>query len=281
MAREAAQQRVDREVKNGAFRRSAAYPVLLDLDRQVLYSAAMGDVVHERLMGLFQDTFGCGLESAGAGRMALRIMESAGDVRSIEDARPFHLADPPDDDSNGVGFPPGDSCFLGREFLTWLWWRADAEEAALRLSTGDEVAVMIDRIMRLECDFARTGTTVITADGPASLPEARAALAGGKQPTRMGLIFGSRAGEFTLTLDGPKFAVSGLTLPRDDEKRDRREHIERRFEQVADAGELLNVLYELFLRRRTSSDWPRELGNMRLWASSRRVEHAPILSASA
>lgn len=266
-ARDAGRQRAEREMKNGAFRRIAAYPLLIDLDRQTVYFANLGTTANEKMTALFLDTLGCALEPVEAGRLAYRIMEAAKDVRSIEDARPFRLVRAPDShEGEATGLDAGDRGFLGKEFLTWLWWRIDADESTLRLSTGDEVAVMVDRVMRLECDFGLTGTTAITADGPANLPEAKAALGAGKQPTRMGLVFGGRAGEFSATLDGPKMEVTALALSKDEEQRDQRAAIERRFEQIADAAELIGVLFELFLRRRTASDWPRELGAMRAWA---------------
>jgi len=123
---------------------------------------------------------------------------------------------------------------------------------------------------------------VITADGPAGLPEAKAALTIGKQPTKMGLVFGGRTGEFSLVLDGRRMAVSGMVLPpsNNGDGQDLRARRERRFEQIADAAELLDVLYELFLRHRTAGTWSRELGRMRAWAANGKpCPHAHAVSA--
>jgi len=276
-ARETAQIRAEREAKNGAFRRIFAYPLLIDLDRQTVYFGNLGVGVNDKMMALFMDTFDCGLEPASADRLAYRLMQAAGGIEGVEHAKPSHLIRAPQGCEGAPDdFDTGDRGFLGKEFLTWLWFKVDSDDGALRVSTGDEIAVMIDRVLRLECDFAVTGTDVITADGPAALPEARAALTVGKQPTKMGLIFGGRAGEFSLVLDGRRMTVSSMVLPPDEDGADKDLHArrERRFEQIADAAELLDVLYELFLRRRTSGTWSRELGKMRAWVAGRKNARA-------
>jgi recombination associated protein RdgC len=242
--------------------------VLIDLDRQAVYFGNLGAAANDRLMTLFLDTFACGLEPANADRLAYRLMQS--DTDGIEHARPFHLVrEPPAQEGAPDDFDTGDRSFLGKELLTWLWFKTDTDASAFRVSSGDEVSVMIDRVLRLECDFAVSGTDVITADGPATLPESRAALTTGKQPTKMGLVFGGRAGEFSLVLEGRQMAVTGLVLPKEDRlvDEDPKSGREQRFEQIADAAELLDVLYELFLRRRTAGPWRRELGRMRAWAA--------------
>ncbi len=282
-AREAAQLRAEREAKSGAFRRMSAYPLLIDLDRQTVYFGNLGAGVSDKMMALFLDTFDCALEPAFADRLAFRLVQDAGGVDGLEHSKPFHLIrDPQGYEGAPDDFDTGDRGFLGKEFLTWLWFKIDANDAALRVKSGDEVSVMIDRVLRLECDFAMTGTDVITADGPAGLPEAKAALTIGKQPTKMGLVFGGRTGEFSLVLDGRRMAVSGMVLPpsNNGDGQDLRARRERRFEQIADAAELLDVLYELFLRHRTAGTWSRELGRMRAWAANGKpCPHAHAVSA--
>ncbi|MCK4659538.1 MAG: hypothetical protein KAV82_08460 [Phycisphaerae bacterium] len=268
-ARETAQLRADREIKTGAFRRMSAYPVLIDLDRQTVYFGNLGDAMNDRMMLLFQDTFDCALEPAAADRLAYRLMQPCGRVDSIEHAQPFHLVREPEGcEGTPDDFDTGDRSFLGKEFLTWLWFKIDTDDSLLRVSGGDEVSVMIDRVLRMECDFAMTGTDVITATGPTALPEAKAALTIGKQPTKMGLIIGSRTGEFSMVLNGRRMAVSAMRIPTDEKGNDPRARREQRFEQIADVAELLDVLYELFLRRRTAHDWSSELGQMCTWAAA-------------
>lgn len=290
LAREAARDRADKEARGGAFRRMSMVPLMIDLERRMVYLGALGTSMADKVMQLFRETFAVALEPAEVERVAGGMLTPTADDRKLENLAPMRLVPPPDGHSEGGGADfAADLSFLGKELLTWLWYQTDARDAGLRLHTGDEVTVMIDKTLRLRCDYGLTGTDVITADGPTLLPEAKAALRIGKQPTKAGLILGSPLGEFRLTLDGLRLTVSSLALPEEDEgagrgargagssgpRRARKEadqggdahaRIEQRLELVADAAALLDALFELFLRRRISGEWTAEQRAMSAWA---------------
>lgn len=267
-AKEKARLRAEQEARGGQFRRIVAYPVLIDLEHQTVYFAALSAPAADRLMQLFYDTFGRGLTPVNPEQAAGRVLERSGDARKLESLTPFVLVPPPGAAHEAATQnTAGDASFLGKEFLTWLWYHTDADEGPLKVRSGDEITVMIDKVLRMKCDFGLTGTTAITADGPANLPEARAALGSGKQPASMGLVLGSPLGEMRLTLDGPRLAVAGLVLPEDDSEDDPRARLERRFELTADAAHLLDALFEVFVLLRTGRNWPRELRSLSAWAT--------------
>ena len=267
-AKDAALLRAEQEAKDGRFRRMSSYPVLIDLEEQTVYLGTLGAAVGEKFMQLFADTFGVALEIDDPERVATRLMLAAKNSRALENLPPCHLVKPPDGAAReATDFAALDLNFLGKEFLTWLWFRTESADEPLRLQKGDEIAVMIDRVIRLKCDFGLTGADVITADSPAQLPEARAALAGGKQPTKLGLTIGCNLGEFRLTLDGPRLAVSSLVVPEDESEEDLCVRFEQRFERLADACALLDALFELFLLRRTDRAWSSELRQMSDWVT--------------
>ena len=266
-AKDAALLRAEQEAKDGRFRRMSSYPVLIDLETRTVYLGNLGSAAGEKFMQLFADTFGVALEPADPERVATRLMLAAKNSRALENLPPSRLIAPPEGaETSGTDFTALDLNFLGKEFLTWIWFRTDAADEPLRLQKGDEISVMIERVLRLKCDFGLSGADVITADSPAQLPEAKAALAGGKQPTKMGLTLGCVLGEFRLTLDGPRLTVSGLVVPEDDSEEDLRARFEQRFERLADVCDLLDALFELFLLRRTQRDWNADLKQMSEWA---------------
>ena len=271
-AKDVAVLRAEQEAKDGRYRRISSFPVLIDLETSSVYLGNLGGAVGEKFMQLFADTFGVALEPADPERVATRLLLAANNSRALENLLPSHLIRPPEgaDAALAGSF---DMNFLGREFLSWLWYQTDAEEGPLRVHGSDDVTVMIDRTICLRCDFGLTGTDTINADGPTSLPEAKAALSIGKQPVKMGLILGCPVGEFRLTLDGPRMTVSSLVLPEDEAEQDARARIEQRFELTADAADLLDALFELFLLKRTNKTWTGELRKMSKWA----VGDAPAL----
>jgi hypothetical protein len=278
LAKEAALERAAQEARAGAFRRMAAYPVLIDLEHKAVYLGNLSQGVADKLSKQFSDTFGATLAPVTPESLAGPIAERLGATRALEQLTPFVLVKPPEGVSEDEAGPVAvDLNFLGKELLTWLWYQIDAAESQLQVRSSD-IAVMIEKTLRLKCDFGLTGTDVIMTDGPAASPEARAALQVGKQPTKVGLLLGAPSGEFRLTLDGPRFGVSGLVVPEPDEQ-DVRARLEQRFELVADTASLLDGLFELFLMRRLAKTWSRELGLMSAWAAGTRAQKLRAASA--
>src|SRR5262249_51202289 len=156
--------------------------------------------------------------------LAHRLMDAGGAARSLENLTPFHLVRRPDAEGDDEGeMAADDHGFLGVEFLTWLWFKSQSQNSKLALRGDQNALVALEKSTRLVCDFGLTGTTVVTRDAPGTAPESRAAVAIGKQPTKLGLIVGGAAGEFRLTLDGARMAVSGLVLPEDVEDKPERD----------------------------------------------------------
>lgn len=275
--REKARIRADKEAAAGNFRRMATCPVLIDFKNRVLLFGNTGPTANEKLGLLFRSTFDAGIERATPAKLAMRLMTDAGHARGLEDVKPFHLVRAAVGGEDGEEFESPDEDFLGRELLSWLWHRADAAQTKLATPEGENVALMLDKSMRLVCDFNRTGSTVVTCDAPGAAPESRAALTVGKQPARMGIILGGNAGEFRFALDANTFSVSGLVLPEPPKaESDAAALLESRLEGVIDFVHLLDGVYRAFLQQRTSGKWPRELAAMQAWArqQGRNVSHA-------
>lgn len=266
-AKHAAKARAEKEMRSGAFRRIAAYAVLVDLENGVLYVGHAGNLVNERITNVLTETFDVRLEPLSSHVLAAGAAERSGDMRGFEDAKPCHLISPPEGiDGDTFGDDPTDRSFFGREFLTWLWHRTDVAEGLLPLSNDDELSAAIVKLLRLRCDFNLTGSASISADGPAELPESRIALARGKQPTRLGLMLGNRRGQWTFSLSDD-LSVTGLSL----EPTDADNPIDRiidRFDAAADLGDLITQLYEEFIKLRLSANWPIEWGRITEWAQA-------------
>ena len=271
-AKEAAKARADKEARSGAFRRIAAYPLVLDPENDMLYFGSTSNPANEALGRLFADTFDARLEPVNAHELAVRAAVIARRQRALEDLKPDHLVSSPEDINADIySMDATDRGFLGREFLSWLLYHADTGEGSFELSKDNELAVYVDKVVQLKCDFNLTGSTVVRGDGPGQTPETRSALAVGKQPIKMGLMLGSNLGEWGLVLDGVTMDVSNVALPpaEEDEPQAR---LEERFENVIKLAGLIDGLFEKFVQGRLSAEWPRLLGRMKQWASAGRVD---------
>lgn len=275
-AREAAILRAEQESRDGRFRRAGAVGVLIDLAAKHVYLGNTSTAVADRLMAVFSDTFGVVIEPETSGRLASRLTIAAKNGRALENLEPMQLVRPPDGHApDETDFVDRGQDFLGKEFLTWLWFRTDADDGPLRIAGGNDVTVMIDKSLRLKCDFGLTGSTMISADHPVELPEAKAALRIGKSPNRAGVVLGSGLGEFRLSLEAQRWTIGGLTLPEPPaEETDVRTRLENRFEQIADVAGQLDALYDLFLSERIGAKWSTIERAMQKWAAGRNDEAA-------
>ncbi len=275
-AREVALVRAEQEARAGQFRRMASVGVLLDLERKCVYVANTSAKAGEIVAQLVADTFGVTLESAEPGRVAHELLHASGQARGLENLTPMPLVRAPAGWQEPEAWSARDLSFLGSELLTWLWYRSDADEGALRLQGGNTVTVALDRVLQMKCDFGMNGTTAILADDPTQLAEARAAIRTGKRPVRAGLVIGGAGGESRLTFAARQFAISGLAVP-DSEERDPAAARAERFEHVSDVAAVLDALFEQFLLLRVSREWRQEHRRLSNWASESVPE--PVLAA--
>lgn len=263
-AREAARYRIEEEAKDGRYLKRKAYPVLWDGQANELLFGATSVTALDRLLTLFQHTFGQGLEILTAGSLAFRLAEPHRLTRGIDDATlsPFV----PHASTGEAAWIVDETSrdFLGNELLLWLWYHLENEDDTLRLSDGSEATLMLTSTLALECPRADTGKESITHEGPTRLPEARRAVQSGKLPRKTGLTVVRHDSQYDLTLQAELLAVSGARLPAP-ESAEERARLEERVTQLRHLIETFDLVYEVFIVRRASDDWGKELGRMQKW----------------
>jgi hypothetical protein len=132
------------------------------------------------------------------------------------------------------------------------------------LADGSVVSAMLARTLVLDCPREVSGNETIRSDNPTKLPEARRAIQAGKLPRQAGMILVRHEQQYELTLQAETLAVSGAKLPTIEE-RDDRLRLEERVGQVRHLIESVDLLFDAFLKRRLSADWPQELERMQRW----------------
>lgn len=265
-AREIARERLEQEAKDGRFRKRKCVPVLWDArSNEVLFGAtSLGHV--ERLVALFQQTFGQGLEAVTAGRRAYYLAELHQRTRSVDDSSPSAFVPgttPPD-----VAWIADESSrdFLGNEFLLWLWFQTEVESDAVRLADDSEATVMLARTLTLECPRGQTGHETISHDGPTRLPEVKRAVQAGKLPRKAGLTLVRHDEQYELTLHAETLGAAGVKLPNPPEDvTDARARLEARADQIRGLVETLDLLYDAFGRVRFGGEWATVLPRMQRW----------------
>ncbi len=265
-AKEYARDRLEQEGKDGRFTRRKAVPVAWDAQsNEVLFGAT--SLTHvDRLVSLFQQTFGYGLDAVTAGRRAYHLAELHEQTRGVDDSTlslfipevtPPDLAWIPDDSSRD---------FLGNEFLLWLWFHGEGESDTVSAADKSEITYMIARTLTLECPRGQTGHETISHEGPTRLPEAKRAIQSGKLPRKLGLTLVRHNYQYELTLHAETLAVGSAKLPPPpDDVTDTRARLDDRADKLRHLVETLDLLYDVFGRQRFGKAWAETLPRMQRW----------------
>ena len=276
-ASDAAKRRADREIGEGRFRRQRQFPILLDTRNDILYVGATQPAVLERLHPLFRETFGKRLEPLTAGTVGQSIAERRGVARSLESMQPSRFVKHPN--GNGhveiwwTAHDPSGHDYLGNEFLLWIWFTLAERSDTIDLPDKTDAAIVIVRNMTLECPWAESGRETIAADSPTQLPEARRAIRSGKLPRKVGLIVSRQGEQYELTLQAETFNVSAGRLPKLEDhgnghgagNGNGRARFEERVEQIRHLSSTIDLLFDAFLAKRLSTEWPDELNAIVGW----------------
>jgi hypothetical protein len=263
-ARQAALERLETEAADGRFLRRKAVPILWDALSNELLVGTTAVTAVDRLLTLFEQSFGVSFEPLGAGRQMFRLAETRQQTRGVDDARPAPFV--PGATPSEVAWIADETSrdFLGNEYLLWLWFQLDGGGDDIALGDGSEVAVLLTRSLVLEDPRGQSGRQSITSDGPTRLPEARRALQSGKLPRKVGVILSRHDQQYEFTLQAETLAVSGLRLPAPDAGEERA-RLEERVTQLRQFLESVDLLYDEFAKRRASDAWPKELARMQKW----------------
>lgn len=278
-ARDDAMRRIEDEIGEGRYRRPKHAPIWWDFSKSTLYAALSNDVEIQALNRLMLDTLGVKIEPRSAGRVALDLIAAKGRTDDYDDLRAQPLSSAPpeieiarEDGSRASADRPElpwtanePQDFLGNLFLFWLWWHCDTREGLVDTADG-EVAIVIDKTLDLECAWGLSGRTSLRGDAPTRRAETARAVQLGKWPRKIGLTVSQFDRVWECTLQGDRFEVSGLKLPKPEDKpQSLRAAVEERLDSFATFDQALMSMYRAFIEVRTSRAWDSCRAEMRNW----------------
>jgi hypothetical protein len=137
---------------------------------------------------------------------------------------------------------------LGNEFLTWLMYKSISQEGQFQTEMGNLELWFEDKLTFVS-PFAGGEVNILKGESPAQGEEAVTALRQGKQIDEAKLSLNLQGRRWDLTLNGPKFALSGIKVPAvaaDTEF----EAVIDRFDHLGTLEEIVRALYHDFLKMR-------------------------------
>ncbi|HVY61308.1 MAG TPA: hypothetical protein VHF22_06620 [Planctomycetota bacterium] len=184
---------------------------------------------------------------------------------------------------------PKAQSFLGREFLTWLWFRCEADGGTFELpprgavedakkakkkkddepEPDREVGVVFNDYVSLVSDGDEREENILKKGSPHRSAEARMALLVGKLVSAAKLEVARGERSWTVTLTGETLDFRSVKYP-DAEGDEPEERSIDRLSAMQELGEIVDGLYGLFLGVRTSPDWDaKEVPAIARWIKKR------------
>jgi hypothetical protein len=159
---------------------------------------------------------------------------------------------------------------LGQEFLTWLWYRSDAEPENFRDGSDAPFQLFMEHRVVVQGGEGDSLETASVSGALSPLREARFGLATGKKVTRAVLRFEQEGLSWQFFLKAEDFAFSGFKMPKteriDDDEPDAL--LLERIYLLERCLSLFDALYAAFLRLRLSPQWTDETRRIQEWTTS-------------
>jgi hypothetical protein len=153
--------------------------------------------------------------------------------------------------------------FLGREFLTWLWFKSEAElDGLIKVKNQDPVVVAVGDKMVLETGDGEYRETLVLQGSHSEHREARLGLMQGKLPEEMHLRLIRSQDEWQLNLKATTLEIKGLKSkstagPQEDDE-DQEAFFFDQIYQMEAVSEIIDGLFREFLQVRLSPAWEQE-----------------------
>jgi recombination associated protein RdgC len=268
-AKDTVRRKLEDELRSGRFRRSKMLPMLWDLPSATVYCSA-GGKSQEKLLEIFERTFGLELQPISGGSLAQRLLESQGKRRDYEDLRPTRFVPGPEGEGQQPDYPwvakgPQPKDFLGNEFLLWLWHELQHGSGAIKGEAGRDISILLDKSVDLDCAYGQTGRDSLRGDGATQMPEAMDALRSGKLPRKVSMILDGNGQQYQFAFNAETFGFGSAKLPEVEEAENERVLFEERIGLLRDLCKMIDGVYAGFLKSRASSGWESAAGRIRKW----------------
>jgi hypothetical protein len=103
---------------------------------------------------------------------------------------------------------------LGRDFLTWLWYKSEKKDGFFRAGDGTDFIVYIAQKVTVESGEDDSRDKTVSSGMMSELREARLGLGSGKKVAQAMLRLEQDSNEWLVQVNADDFSLSGLRRPR-------------------------------------------------------------------
>lgn len=221
------------------------YDVCWALGQNTVYFSSLSDKVADDFVDLFKKTFSLSLR---------RLLPQ--DNRQLEKK----IAE--------AGIRKEDASGIGREFMTWLWFKSEERNGRISLPQGDEIELNFLKKIVLEAGEGEYSQGVVCHGIHAELKEGKEAIRQGKKVKEAGIKLISNQNEWEFALKADNFHFQSLKLPIaewQETEEDPSGKILERIYLIENAAKTIDQLYNSFLGIRYGTQWDEDAKLMAKW----------------
>lgn len=226
------------------------YDVCWNIEKKVIWIGSISDQVIGDFEKLFHESFGFRL---------VRYQPEAPEGFDHETLRSLDY-----DNKSQIPFLPQsgypNQMYLYREFLTWLWFKAEEKGGTVSLPGGDEVGIELGRRLVLTSGEGEYAETIICHGLHTDNREARIALTKGKMISEARLKISRDSLDWELTVKGDRMQFQTVRLPimREDAEETFQGLAYDRIHLVENLLDVIDSLFRTFWDVRQSPSWATE-----------------------
>ncbi len=154
--------------------------------------------------------------------------------------------------------------FLGREFLTWLWFKSETQNHKIKVTQLGEFQFFIDDRIVLCSASGSVRENSLKGGSPGYAQEASAALIAGKMLQEAKFVLQNQQSHWSFCLCADDLSLKNIRLPAVGQG-DSQEHILGRLELAGTLNEIIEQLYKEYMDLRMSSDFTKEAALIQQW----------------
>ena len=211
------------------------YDVLWAVGQNKVYFSCLSDKVADDFVDLFKKTFSLGLK------------------RILPQDHPLAQAGKTKGDVAAE-----DISLIGREFLTWLWFKSEERNGTIALSKTEEVELHFLKRIALEAGEGEYSQGVVCSGLHAELKEGKEAIRQGKKVKETGMKLHRDQNEWEFNFKADTFYFQSLKMPVVDWQEtpeDPSASLLERIYLIENAVKTIDKIYQSFLAVRFSNDW--------------------------
>ena len=168
----------------------------------------------------------------------------------------------------GLSFLQTNRSFLGREFLTWLWFKGETQNHKIVSEQYGSYHLYIDDKIVLSSTSGSVRENSLKGGTPAYAQEACSALGAGKLVHEAKFILQDSERQWSFSIVGDDLSLRNVRLPSVTEA-DSRAHISQRIMYAHLLSDFIDSLFKEYIKLRLSSQFQDEVTRIREWIDNK------------